>query len=171
MRHQYRVVELDDLLPAKQRLSNLGCLHLPTRAQRQPDLYEGLLDTIATLAPALLTNAHELCFAMQLVSYDVVQGPIVQELRQVFNESSATVVFRVFSGLSFQMGSNFDVEVHTGTIDVDEASLVGKEVSVQGHTLVLCDAPMLGILMRATVGESVGAAIRFVVAEWLDILH
>ena len=65
---------------------------------------------------------------------------MVQEIRQVYNESSATVVIRLFSGLSYQMGSNFDVEIHTGTIQVDEESLVGKEVRCQPAHAIINDA-------------------------------
>jgi len=62
-----------------------------------------------------------------ILSYFVVQGPLVQELQTVYNESDITQVIRLYTGLDSVMGNYVDVEMHLGPLDINHPYRTGKE--------------------------------------------
>lgn len=60
--------------------------------------------------------------------YHVIDGPLVKELKIVYNESSITQIIRLYVGLDDIMGNYVDVEIHLGPLNVSYPKEQGKEV-------------------------------------------
>jgi hypothetical protein len=63
-----------------------------------------------------------------IVEFTLIDGPLVKELKTVYNESYITQVVRMYTGLDSVMGNYVDVEMHLGPLDIDTPTRWGKEV-------------------------------------------
>ena len=65
---------------------------------------------------------------IHIISVEVSRGPLVEQLRLTYNESSITQVFRVYKGLDELLSNYLEIETHIGPIDISDTK-TGKEVN------------------------------------------